>query len=67
MSKLKLNKAIYSYDDILEASKAFTEICKTDIQCNGDYWIVYFEKCIADENVVSKEFENYLIDFIGVK
>lgn len=66
-NSLNLNKLIYVYDDIVNASNAFTEFCRIEVKDNNEYWLLNFTDCVTEEKTIIAEFENYLIDLIGAK
>lgn len=66
-NSLNLNKLIYVYDDIVNASNAFTEFCQIEVKDNNEYWLLNFTDCVTEEKTIIAEFENYLIDLIGAK
>lgn len=67
MSDLALNKEIYNPLNIQSVIGAFSNLCKVDIDEEGNDWIVTFCECKYDKTKTIKEFENYLIDYMNIK
>ena len=61
MKELKLSKMIYSLQCIKETVGVYSGFSKMEILNRGTHWGVVFSACRYDENLTTKEFENYLI------
>lgn len=61
MNKLKLNKEIYSRNDIEATASAFEKIADFFIDEDSLNWVCAINNPKANVNRIKKEFENYLI------
>lgn len=61
MIKLRLNKEIYSNENILKAVEAYESYAQMSIKEDVNHCILCFVDCKYDEVRTIKEFENYLI------
>ncbi len=62
---IKYSKNIYPQKVLLNAINSYNELCKVNVTENNKYWIIEYEDCIVDEELLNKEFGNYLIDAIN--
>ena len=67
MEKIRLNKELFLYDDILQSIEVFSDICNFSVGNQGNYYLCYLKSSIYDEEETIKEFENYLIDLSNKK
>lgn len=64
MSKLWLNKEIYSIDDIIAANQMYSNLAIINCIEKEHYYFLSFENCYYAEELTMKEYENYLIDLM---
>lgn len=62
MITLKLNKELYSYENLRYCCKDYSKLAKIEIECDLQYWVLNFWDCRYDETETIKEYENYLIE-----
>ena len=65
--KLKLNKNIYSYDDIIDSVDEYKSVANIKVSDDGEYFICIFENCRYDAWETLNEFENYVIRLSNIK
>jgi len=61
MKKIKIRSEIFSERNIKQALADYKNIAKASLKNGNPYHTVTFWKCIYDEELTVKEFENYLI------
>ena len=61
MKILKLNREIYFIQNIQEALLAYKDYADINIKESATIVELSFKKCLYDENMTVREFENYLI------
>lgn len=66
MKVLKLNKDIFSKEQLISAKKAYLPIAKIHITENNKYWLCYFSKCKYDIDTTIHEFDNYMINSMNL-
>ena len=62
MNELKLSKEIYNYSLVKTAAKEFADISNILVSNEENYVKCIFSKCVYDDEITLKEFENYVID-----
>lgn len=61
MKKIKISSEIFSEKNIRQALTDYKNITKASLKKGSTYHTVTFWKCVYDEVLTVKEFENYLI------
>jgi hypothetical protein len=61
MKKIKISSEIFSEKNIKQALTDYKNITKASLKKGSTYHTVAFWKCVYDEELTVKEFENYLI------
>lgn len=65
MNSLELHTELYSYDALMAAVKAFSAICRIQIEPKNAHFVCTFTDCLYDTKETMKEFENYVIDWLN--
>lgn len=61
MKKIKIRSEIFSEKNIKKALNDYKNITKASFKKGNIYHTITFWKCVYDEELTVKEFENYLI------
>lgn len=64
---LKLNKNIYSYEDIIDSVNEYKSVADVNVSDDSEYFICIFENCRYDTQETLNEFENYVIRLSNIK
>ena len=62
---LVLNREIYTEKCILKAIEDFSSVCDVEICKDNKYICCDFNNFSIDKNIIKKEFENYVIGYMG--
>lgn len=67
MSKIRLNKELYSIKDIEKAKQSYRNLAEISFMETDCYYILTFDDCYYDEDLTMKEYDNYVIDLMVSK
>lgn len=63
--ELALNKELYNDSIIKKAVECFSELCSITLKSDEKYIYCLFDNCKVDYLVTMKEFENYILGYMG--